>query len=681
MRIEREDLLRFDSSLGRMWLETDGEGGFASSTILLCATSRYHGLLVAPPPGSSVRHVFVSRFEETLVAAGREFPLSMARYGGGAFHPAGHQYVSRFEPAPFPRWSYGIGEIEAVREILMVRGSPAVLVRWRVHGAPGGVTLRIRPFIPCREADALTFENPALNSATHAIASGLVVRPYESLPAVALTTSARATFVAEPQWNRGVEFSDDLARGYGGHEDQFSPGWFDVPLAPGDDLVVAATIGGAVADPKSAWETESRRRRKHTPVTTGLRAALERAAGQFIVTIRPAAAAPAAVKTRSKGALAPSRSGVIAGFPWFGAWGRDTCIALPGLLLPRGLVEECGTSLVALATYLRRGRLPNRFGVNIETSEYSAADPALWFARAVRLWELAGGGEERLLEELYPALALIVAGYCEPHDDVSMDDAALISARTGKSAATWMDAVPEGVPVTPRDGCAVEVNALWYFLLDYAARLARRRGMPEERRGFEELKRRAGVSFLARFWLDDERRLADRWAAGAADRSVRPNMVIAAALEFSPLSDSQRAAVVEVARTELLTPRGLRTLSPRDPRYRGRYEGGVASRDAAYHQGTVWPWLFGFYAEAAIRANGRGKGVKSHLLGVLTGFAPHLEEGMLGQVAEVFDGDAPHRPGGAWAQAWSVAELLRAFALVEPSPQEAARGSTGGGPS
>jgi predicted glycogen debranching enzyme len=227
-----------------------------------------------------------------------------------------------------------------------------------------------------------------------------------------------------------------------------------------------------------------------------------------------------------------------------------------------------------------------------------------------------------------------------------------------------MDAVANGVAATPRNGCAVEVNALWSFLLDYLARLAKRAGRAGDVREWTSMKRRAWKSFLERFWLEDDRRLADCWNAGVADRSVRPNMVIAASLEFSPLSRPQRAAVVDLARAELLTPRGLRTLSPRDPNYRGRYEGDVLSRDAAYHQGTVWPWLVGPYAEAHLRAHGRGLASKRHVREILEGFAPHLEEGVLGQVAEVFDGDPPYRPGGAWAQAWSVAELLRAWALL-----------------
>lgn len=646
MRIEREDLLRLDSSLGRIWLETDGVGGYAASTVLGCNTTRYHGLLVAPPRGSVKRHVFLSRFEETLVSGGREFALSMARYAG-VLHPQGHQYVSTFEMAPFPTWTYRIGDVDVRREVLLVRGAPTVLVRWKLSGGDTPFTLHVRPFLPCREADSLAFENVYLVRDVRSVPGGVASRPYASLPAVSLTTSRPAPFLPESHWYRGVEFPDDMARGYGGHEDQFSPGRFEVDLSPGEEFVVAATIGDRVADPAALWRSENRRRRTATPIASGVKTSQVRVADEFLYT-------------------APhGRLGVIAGFPWFGEWGRDTAIALPGLLLAAGRVEECGAALSALSEFLRRGRLPNRFGLTPETSEYGATDPALWFARAVRLFENAGGDDARLMRDLYPALAAIASGYRDSRaDDLRMDDAGLLSGTSGATAATWMDAVLAGTAVTPRDGCAVEVNALWFHLLDHVARLARRAGDTKAAREWSALKRRAGKSFLARFWLEDERRLADVWKDGIADRGVRPNMVIAASLEFSPLSKAQRAAVVLVARNELLTPRGLRSLSPRDPGYQGRYEGDVRSRDRAYHQGTVWPWLVGAYAEAYLRAHGRGASSRRHLREVLDAFAPALEERAIGQVAEVYDGDPPHRARGAWAQAWNAGELLRAWALA-----------------
>lgn len=654
MRIEREELLRLDSSLGRHWLETDGLGGFASSTLLHCATSRYHGLLVVPLGEDRRRRVLLSRFEETLVAEGREFPISVARYGGG-LHPGGWHWLASMQLAPFPAWTYGIGDVEVRREFLLVRDAQVALVRWRLSGAPRAFELHLRPFLPFRDADALSFENarldrgvrPLLPEEGGSMLRGIACRPYAALPEISITSSLPAQFAGEAHWYRGVEFSDDLARGYGGHEDQWSPGRLTIRLPPGGEVVVAASTGEPVADPLSLWRAESLRRRGATSPASGMDAALARASDAFLY--------------RAQG----GRLGVIAGYPWFGEWGRDTLIALPGLLLPRGRVEECGDALAGLVPFLRDGRLPNLVGPTPAASVYAAADPALWFARAVRMWETAGGDPERLADEIYPAMLEIVRAHRDAAGgDVRLDESGLLRASSGEAAATWMDARIGGVPVTPRDGCAVEVNALWCFLLTYVARVARRLRRGREAREAASLERKARESFLARFWLEDEDRLADRWTDSGPDRSVRPNMVIAAGLEFSPLTREQRAGVVAVARSELLTPRGLRTLSPRDPAYQGRYEGDLRARDHAYHQGTVWPWLLGSYADAHLRAHGRGRASRAHVLELVEGFEPHLAEHALGQVSEVFDGDPPHRAGGAWAQAWSVAELARARALA-----------------
>jgi predicted glycogen debranching enzyme len=622
MRIEREDLLRLSSSLSRVWLETDGVGGYAASTATLCATSRRHGLLVAPPRASARPHVFLSRFEETLSADGREFALSTARYAG-VLHPEGHRFVASFEPTPFPSWRYAIGDVEIRRDVLLVHGEHTALVRWRLLGGRTTWTLSLRPFLPCREADALTFDNVYLVRTVRNVPGGIAATPYASLPAVTITTSRPAPFVADAHWYRGVEFSDDLARGEGGHEDQFTPGRFDVELSPGDEFVVAATIAKRVADPAARLRSESRRRRGATPGASGVRAALDRAADQFVAR------------------TADGRPGVIAGFPAAASSARTACIALPGLLLARGRVEECGEALAVLSASLRDGR---------------DADAGLWLARAVRHWEKAGGDGTRLLSEFLPTLAEIARG-CRARADAG----GLLASPAG---GTWMDAAQGGVPVTPREGCAVEVNALWFALLDHLTRLARRAGRPREAREWTAMRRTAGESFLARFWLEDEGRLADVWKDGAADRRIRPNMVIAAALEFSPLSRGRRAAIVERSRAELLTPRGLRSLSPRDPDYRGRCDGDARARDAARHQGAAWPWLLGFHVEAHVRAHGRGAASRRHARELVRAFEPHLDEGAMGQVAELFDGDPPHRPGGAWADAASVAELLRAWTLV-----------------
>jgi predicted glycogen debranching enzyme len=669
--LARDELLGLEQALAREWLETDGRGGYAASTVHLCNRRRYHGLLVAPFAGTAQRHVFLSRLEETVHATGaapatgfggqsgeRAFPLSMARYRG-VYSPLGHAHAERFELAPFPRWTYRLGGSWIERELLVCRGSPIVLVRWRLGGDVAPLELRLRPLLACREADALQRENLALDSRVERLSRGLAfsVRPYAALPRVAFTAEgAEGRFEADPVWYRGVEYALDLERGYEGHEDLFSPGELRLELERGRWCVLAATIDELPREPGLLFASQvEERERKSDAASIGAAGLVELGADDFLYR------AP----TRDALGRRGERLGVIAGFPWFGEWGRDTAISLPGLLLARGRVEDCGDALCGLVRFLRRGLLPNIFGLGVEDSHYGSADAALWFARAVQLFDRAGGDQERLCEVLLPALIEIAERCIEGGDlAVHSDASGMLWAGSNDLNATWMDARTASGPVTPRAGCAVELNALWYQLLAYLAELCERCGERARVRGWRALAELCGRSFLERLWIEDERRLADVWRPEGLDASVRPNMVLAAALELSPLSTEQRAGVVQRAELELLTPRGLRTLSPADPAYRGEYRGSPEARDQAYHQGTAWPWLLGFHVEAALRAFPGDRARAARLAELVDGLLETAREGGLGHVAEVFDGDPPQRPGGCFAQAWSTAELLRARHLL-----------------
>lgn len=653
LSIDRETLLQLERSMAREWLLTDGLGGYASSTVLCCPTRRYHGLLVTPPPGTTKRHVFLARFEEWFHGGGKAVALSMARYRG-TYAPLGHQGIERFELAPLPRWTYTFGRATLEREVLLVRGQPTVLVRYRVSGQSHPVEMRLRPLLPFREADKLTFENEHLDARMEHLAGGIVVRPYASLPAIRIVASGAAEFETDPVWHKGIEYPTDIARGYEGHEDNFTPGTFRVAMEPGIDVVVAATLGDTIADPMEMWTREHTRRvRSARHVGGDVRARIAYTADDFLY------------RANTSPSIASARTGVVAGFPWFGEWGRDTCISLPGLLLARGRVHECTLALEGLLPYLERGLLPNIFGTGKHDSDYGSADASLWFARAVRLLENAAADPDDIVRRFLPALREIAAHYAGGTGlALRADEAGLLVAGSPELNATWMDARTSHGPVTPRDGCAVELNALWYSLLAHLELCEARLGDALSAAEWKLRKERAGAAFVERFWLPRERYLADVWKDGRRDTGVRPNMVIAASLELSPLTRAMRCDVLRCARVELLTPVGLRTLQPRDERYRGRYAGGTEERDRAYHQGTVWPWLLGAFVEGWLRAFGNGEGELRFLRGLLDGFAPVLETNGLLHVPEVFDGDPPHRPGGSIAQAWSSAEILRAFELL-----------------
>jgi predicted glycogen debranching enzyme len=677
LSLDRESLLRLDTALAQEWLETDGLGGAASSTVLLCPTRRYHALLCTPRPRTAKRHVWLSRFDETVVAGGSELPLSMARYRG-LWAPLGHQALESFELAPFPRWTWLWGGLRVTREVLVPAGEACVLVRWRASGAGGSVKLRLRPLLPFRDADALTVENMALDSRAERFGTptdgGIACQPYGELPRISIAVSCAFEFTTEPVWYRGLEYAVDLQRGYGGHEDQFSPGVIDVVLPDGGEVVVQANLGAALADPASRFERESARR---CALVAGARARRKPTQRELFPTARVDAdrAATATLDARSTLELSADaflyrtetgRRGVIAGWPWFGEWGRDTYISLPGLLAARGRNDELGDALAGAIEFLRDGLLPNVFAATPAGSHYGSVDASLWFARAVRFHERAGVSARDVAARFLPALLEIATCYREGTGlGIRADETGLLVAGSPQLNATWMDARIEGVPVTPRDGAPVEIEALWIFLVAYVEHLLAAAGRADEAQPWRALRSTASSEFLRRFWLEDEERLADVWRKDGVDRALRPNQVLAAALEWSPLSRAQRGLVAKSAAEVLLVPRGLRTLDPRDRAYLGRYSGNEHERDRAYHQGTAWPWLVGSFVEAWLRGVGDGPDDLAYLRGVLDAYAPHLAEAGLMHVSEVFGGDAPHTPGGCFAQAWSTAELLRAYALLD----------------
>lgn len=628
VRIGADDLSP-ERALESEWLETDGRGGFASGTVGLVPTRRYHGLLVAAPPGTARRHVFLAHLVESVRG-------ESAALDSGA--------LAAFELAPWPRWTWRVPGGAVVRELAFDRGAPTVLVRYSLAEGAAPLELCVRLRFACREADALTIENDVLDPEVRRSGDALEFRPYASLPPVSWRVDAPAGWRREPGWTRGLELAADRARGYGGREDQFTPGAVTVRLAAGRPVVLAASIVAPPADPGAAWRRQAARRAARPGGARGLQARLAAAADDFLYRAES------------------GRRGVIAGYPWFGEWGRDTFLALPGLTLATGRPELCGQVLLGALPFLRDGLLPNVFGATPEESHYGSADAALWFARAVREYELAGAGRERVRADYLEALrAIAEATLAGTALGVGVDDAGLFRAGDPSLNPTWMDAVTSAGPVTPRHGSPVELAALWVSLLrqlveleDGATRRSRWRLESE----------RASTAFLERFCLPDGA-LADVWREGEVDRSVRPNMVLAASLELAPLSRAQRRAVVERARAELVTPYGLRTLAPGSEGYRGTYGGGPEERDGAYHQGTVWPWLVGAYVEASLRGGRSAAELEEELAPAFGALERELDGLGLNHVSEVFSGDPPHGAGGTIAQAWNTAELLRASALLE----------------
>lgn len=628
------------------WLLADGAGGYGSGTADGLVRRRYHALWVVRPPGGTRRVLAVAGLDERLVGADGVAVSLLHAHWRGEPGPSAPPAAVAFAGLPLPQWTWRLGDRSVARTVALARGDGdrpgRLLVRWRNLGA-APLRLVVRPLLGGNDADHLIAADDRFDGTLHARGASWGSRPTTLLPVLWLSVDGVAAFRAEPVWYRGFLYAEDRARGYDHVGDRWSPGVLELDLPAGGEATAAWALGDPCADPAAAFDAElaaaTRRHAVQTADADPLRARLARTADDFLY--------------RADG----GRLGVLAGFPWFGEWGRDVFVALPGLTLARGRADLCAEALVGAVPFLRAGLLPNVYGATPAASHYDSCDAALWFALAVQRFADAGGDAALVRTQLLPALASIATAYQQGTElGLAVDGDGLLQAGRDDLNATWMDARVRGVPVTPRAGLPVEIQALWYALLAFLAE--------HDAAGWRQARDRCGREFVRRFWLADGAYLADRLHAGAADATVRPNMVVAAALPRSPLSRAQRAGVVSRARGELLTPRGLRTLSPLAPGYLGRYAGGVEARDAAYHQGTAWPWLGGFYVEAALAAaaprDRRAEAVR--LRQWLDGFLPELDRAGLDHVSEVFDGDEPQLPGGTFAQAWNSGELLRAIA-------------------
>jgi predicted glycogen debranching enzyme len=636
-----------DAASRREWLETNGIGGFASSTITGLNTRRYHGLLVAatkPPVG---RMVLLSKLEETLVIGGRRFDLSCNRYPG-VVHPQGHTHLKQFRQGPFPVFVYEVEGFEVEKSVFMVHGENTTVIQYAVLSAPDlPCTLELRPLIAFREYHSMAHENGALNPSLQVETGRVTVSPYHECPDLCLAHNA-ADISQESAWYRNFEYTIEQERGLDYREDLFNPMVMTFELSRnGRASIVASTQACTAVDADRYREAEVARRNAVTaavPTEEPFVQMLASAADQFVV-------------RRGTGTT------VIAGYHWFSDWGRDTMIALPGLTLATGRYADARGMLLAFADSVDGGMLPNRFPDAGETPEYKTVDATLWFFEAVRAFAEHTDDYEFLRIRLYSVLADIIAWHeGGTRYGIRMDTDGLLLAGEPGMQLTWMDAKVGDWVVTPRYGKPVEIQALWYNALRTMEDLAHRFGDEPNATHYRELADRARAAFTQLFWNESSGCLCDVVSGDTRDRSIRPNQILAVSLFHSMLSGEKAKCVVAVVERDLLTPYGLRSLSPSDANYRGRYEGDPYSRDSVYHQGTVWPWLMGPFVTAYLKVNGRSAKARKEAAQWLTEMRSFILDEGVGQIPEVFDGDAPHRPGGCVAQAWSIAELLRVCA-------------------
>lgn len=629
-------------ALAREWLETNGLGGFAGSTIIGANTRRHHGLLIAARKPPVERHVLVSKFEERVIVNGAESFLSTNLYPGTVF-PHGFNIQREFRLRPWPTFRYATAEFEIEKSVTMIHGENTTVVAYRNGRAREPLELRIRPLLACREYNALRRRGEDVNGDVAATKTTVSVQPVASLPRIYFHCTPTATGLeTRGDWYYRFTYPIEEERGLDFQEDLFTP--FELTLTiPGGQVayVTISTDRHGHVTPEALLATELERRKAFATEPDPIRQALRIAADQFIV-------------RRGRDHLT-----VLAGYPWFTDWGRDTMIALPGLTLTSGRLDVARKILLTFASYCDRGMIPNVFPDAGETPEYNTVDASLWFVVAVwKLWQ-AGGD----VAELLPAVREVLKHYRHgTRFDIRADTDGLLTAGTPGTQLTWMDVKVDGYVPTPRHGKPVEINALWLnahlLLAEMEETVARAKPAAATMRQQAD---QIAAAFRETFWNPDGQYLFDVVRPDARDAAIRPNQVFALSLPHCPLDETQQKAVFEVVTKHLLTPYGLRTLSPRDERFVAKYTGNRWQRDCAYHQGTVWPWLIGPYCDAYVRVFGNGKASRQALAKLLQPLLDHLSEAGLGTISEIFDGDHPYRPVGCFGQAWSVAEVLRVY--------------------
>ena len=650
-----DSLIQFDGLIcgdvaeasSREWLETNGIGGFASSTIIGLNTRRYHGLLTAaikPPVG---RVVLLSKVEETLVIDSARFELSANQYPG-AIHPRGYVYLNSFRLDPFPVFTYRVQDIQIEKSVFLVHGENTLVVRYALLGDPDSrsCALEVRPLVAFRDFHSTTHANNGIRREVETRPGQATIAPYPDLPSLHFAHNAKSIDSAG-FWFYRFEYERERERGLDSVEDLYSPFQLRFDLFKDAPAIIVVSIDRHAASDADPLEQQERARREKigaaAPAHDALTEILTAATDQFIV---------------ARG----DRKSVIAGYPWFSDWGRDTMISLPGLTLVTGRYDDARNILRAFAGSLDQGMLPNRFPDSGQAPEYNTVDATLWMFHAIHEFLRYTRDYDFVRTNLYQALMDIVAWHERgTRYGIRLDSDGLLQAGEPGVQLTWMDAkIGDGV-VTPRIGKPVEIQALWYNALRLMEYLARGFGDRDRADHYSALAERTRACFGQVFWNEAEGCLYDVVSESGADSSIRPNQILAVSLPYPLLEADKALRVVDVAEWELLTPYGLRTLSPRDPNYHGRYDGDPRSRDSAYHQGTVWPWLLGPFLTAYVRVHGSSAEARDRAGRFLDPLRQHLWQAGLGQISEVFDGDPPHRPGGCIAQAWSVAEVLRTY--------------------
>jgi predicted glycogen debranching enzyme len=640
LRFEKALMTNLEESLPKELLRTNRSGAYSCSTIVDCNIRKYHGLLVVPVPElDDENHVLLSSLDCTVIQHGAEFNLGLHKYQGNNYSPKGHKYIREFDCDKIPTTLYRVGGVILKKEFLFQNYEDRLLIRYTLVDGHSATTLRFRPFLAFRSVRQFTHENSTASREYHQVDNGIRTCMYAGYPDLYMQFSKKNEFIFQPDWYRGVEYPKEQERGYASNEDLYVPGYFEMSIRKGESIVFAASTSEIKTSKlKKLFDEEV----SYRPPRDNFFHCLVNAAHQF--------------HNRDKN----DDRYLLAGYPWFKCRARDTFIALPGLTLS---IEEDDYFELVMKTAERGLReFMEQKPLTVKIYEIEKPDVPLWAVWAIQQYAKECGKER--CKKLYGQLLRDIITFIEnnEHPNLTLEENGLLHTEGRDIAVTWMNSTANGRPVVPRTGYIVEFNALWYNALRFVASLAADDGNVEDQQHLEEMAEKCKVSFVDTF-LNEYGYLLDYVDGNIMDWSVRPNMIFAVALDYSPLNQQQKKSVLDVCTRELLTPKGLRSLSPKSGGYNPIYVGPQTQRDYAYHQGTAWPWLGGFYMEACLRLYKKTR--LSFIERQMVGYEDEMAYHCLGTISELFDGNPPFHGRGAMSFAMNVAEILRTLELLE----------------
>ena len=640
LRLEKAVMTNLQESLVREFLRTNRSGAYSSSTLVDCNTRKYHGLLVVPVPElDDENHVLLSSLDCTVIQHGAEFNLGLHKYQGNNFSPNGHKYIREFDATKVPTTTYRVGGVILQKEVIFQHYEDRILIRYTLVDAHSATTLRFRPFLAFRSVRQFTHENATASREYSEVENGIKTCMYAGYPDLYMQFSKKNEFIFQPDWYRGIEYPKEQERGYASNEDLYVPGYFELPIKKGESIIFAASTSAIKPTAmKKLFDDEVNDRVPrdnfyHCLVT---------AAHQFHR------------KEKNHDRY------LLAGYPWFKCRARDTFIALPGLTLAIGEIDYFEKVMMTAERDLRA--FMDEQPLSGKIYEMEQPDVPLWAVWAMQQYAKEVGRDKCF--EMYGKLLHKIVKYIldGKHPNLRLDDNGLLYSNGKDKAVTWMNSTANGKPVVPRSGYIVEFNALWYNALKFCALMASEKGDAKGAEMIEKLAAKVKDSFVETF-VNEYGYLLDYVDGTMMDWSVRPNMIFAVALDYSPLNQQQMKSVVDICTRELLTPKGLRSLSPKSGGYNPIYVGPQTQRDYAYHQGTAWPWLGGFYMEACLKLYKRSR--LSFVERQMVGYEDEMDYHAIGTISELFDGNPPFHGRGAMSFAMNVAEILRTLKLME----------------